>query len=70
MPTVRQGSRAQSQASSFRGPQGPVKEKGEQMGHCNSGKEVGLSLIGIKCCGEEKQRRLLGGGGIWLRSRE
>lgn len=70
MPTVRQASRAQSQASSLCGLQGPVKEEGEQMGHCNSGKEAGLSLIGTKYCGEEKQRGLLGGGGIWLRSRE
>lgn len=44
VPTPRQASRAQSQARPLCGPQGPVKETGEQMGHCNSGSGAGLSL--------------------------
>lgn len=44
VPTLCQASRAQSQARPLCGPQGLVKETGEQMGHFNSGRGAGLSL--------------------------
>lgn len=61
VPTPCQASRAQSQARPLCGPQGPVKEIGEQMGHCNSWQGAGLSLeqsaVGKELEGASRRQR-------------